>query len=86
MGVNYTKSKLCQGHVSSPLEMGFSISAEILEMKIIIFKTILSVYKNKDILSKLGFSQKSKAGLTLENLLRWWTTMKDGGRSVLEGS
>ena len=36
------------------------------------------LYKNKDILSKLGFSQKSKAGLTLENLLRWWATMKDG--------
>lgn len=33
MRVNYTTSKLCQGHISSPLEMGFSISAEILEMK-----------------------------------------------------
>lgn len=53
MRVNYTTSKLCQGHVSSPLEMGFSISAEILEMKIIIFKTILSVYKNKDIFKRV---------------------------------
>lgn len=52
-GVNYTMSKLCQGQASSPLEMVLGCLQRILGMKNIIFKTVLSVYKNKDILKAL---------------------------------